>query len=205
MERITPAGRSRARSLLIAGSLLLIGTAGGTGALAQTGEWLDKPLVPWNESGAPMPKAPAPKGDKPTDPRCRSSVRRPGTAAERAVAAAGWSLYGKTRTDGTTTTILFGQASVDGMCRPWDFQAFLFVKGVFAGTLAPRPMDSRTDGALSDIRQLTATAVEVVFLRYVGADPLCCPSRLTIVRYRIESRPKGPVVTPVSARSTPTG
>jgi len=200
VESIPLAAPSRARSLLIAGALLLA----VTGAPAQTAEWLDKPLVPWNEPGAPVPRAPAPKGDRPTDPRCRNVVRRPGTAAERAVAGAGWSLYGKTRTDGATT-ILFGQASVDGMCRPWDFQAFLFVKDKFAGTLAPRPMDSRTDGALSDIRQLTATAAEVVFLRYVGADPLCCPSRLTIVRYRIESRPQGPVVVPVSARSTATG
>ena len=200
MQSITPAASSRARSLLIAGSLLLI----GTGALAQTGEWLDKPLVPWNEPGAVVPKAPAPKGDKPTDRRCASTVRRPETAAERAVAAAGWSLYGKTRTDGTTT-ILLGEASVDGMCRPWDFQAFVFVKDVFAGTLSPRPMDSRTDGALSDVPRLSATAVEVVFFRYVGADPLCCPSRLTIVRYRIDGGPKRPVVIPVSARSTPTG
>lgn len=184
----------------MAGSLLLI----GTGALAQTGEWLDKPLAAWNEPGAAVPKAPAPKGDKPTDRRCASTVRRPETPAERAVAAAGWSLYGKTRTDGTTT-ILFGQASVDGMCRPWDFQAFVFVKGAFAGTLSPRPMDSRSDGALSDIRLVSASAVEVIFFRYVGADPLCCPSRLTMVRFRIERRPLGSVVVPVWARSTPTG
>jgi len=173
-------------------------------AVAQTAEWLDKPLVPWNESGAPVPKAPAPKGDSPAGRRCASGVHRPTTAPERAVAAAGWSLYGKRRTYGTTT-ILLGQASVDGMCRPWDFQAFVFVKDAFAGTLSPRPMDSRTDGALSDVRQLTATAIEAVFFRYVGADPLCCPSRLTMVRYRIERRPQGSVVVPVSVRSTPTG
>jgi len=62
-------------------------------------------------------------------------------------------------------------------------------------------MDSRTDGALSEVRLLSATSIEVVFLRYVGTDPLCCPSRLTTVRFRIERGRNGPVVVPLSATS----
>ena len=97
--------------------------------------------------------------------------------------------------------MLLGEASIDGMCRPWDYQAFVFVKGAFAGTLSPSVMDSRTDGALSEIRFPAPSAIEVVFLRYTDTDPLCCPSRLTTVRYRIERRPEGPVVVPVASWS----
>ena len=88
------------------------------------------------------------------------------------------------------TTVLLAEASVDGMCRPWDYQAFVFVKGAFAGTLSPTLMDSRTDGALSEVRLLAPTSIEAVSLRYADADPLCCPSRLSTVRYRIEHRPE---------------
>jgi hypothetical protein len=169
-------------------------------AEAQSGAWLDQPLSAWNQAGVTIPAAPAPKGDSPTDPRCVGGVRQPETPSERVVASAGWSLYAEPKKRGTVT-VLLGEASIDGMCRPWDYQAFVFVKGAFAGTLSPSLMDSRTDGALSEIRFPAPTAVEAAFLRYVDADPLCCPSRLTTVRYRIERRPAGPVVVPVSTWS----
>lgn len=181
------------RSLVLTAAFLLVARA----AFAQSGGWLDKPFTDWNQAGAHVPTAPPPKGDAPTDPRCPGAVRQPATAVERIVAEAGWSLYGTVRHKGDTT-VLLAQASVDGMCRPWDHQAFVFVKGNFAGTLSPVLMDSRTDGALSDVRLLSPTSIEVTFLRYVDADPLCCPSRLSTVRYRIERGPKGPAVVPVS-------
>jgi hypothetical protein len=171
-------------------------------AAAQTGAWLDATLAPWNQAGAAVPTAPPPKGTAPRDPRCASSVREPETAAERDVVAAGWSLYSPARIK-ASTTVLLADAAVDGMCRPWDYQAFVFVKDAFAGTLSPTLMDSRTDGAVGEVRLLSATSIEVVFLRYVSTDPLCCPSRLTTVRYRIERRGNGPVVVPLSATSKP--
>jgi LppP/LprE lipoprotein len=180
--------------------LLLVALLVAERGEAQSGAWLDQPLSAWNQAGVTMPAAPAPKGDAPTDPRCAGGVRQPETPSERLVASAGWSLYAEPKKRGTVT-VLLGEASIDGMCRPWDYQAFVFVKGVFAGTLSPSVMDSRTDGALSEIRFPAPSAVEVVFLRYVDADPLCCPSRLTTVRYRIERRPAGPVVVPVSSWS----
>jgi len=166
-----------------------------------SGGWLDAALPDWNGTGNPLPRAPAPKGDPPTDPRCASALRPPVTAAERAVAAAGWSLIGQVRAAGATT-VLLAEASVDGMCRPWDYQGFVFVKGRFAGTLSPALMDARTDGALSVARLLSPTEVEVVFVRYVDADPLCCPSRLSTVRYRIERRRQGPTVVPYAVETT---
>jgi hypothetical protein len=44
-----------------------------------------------------------------------------------------------------------GTAGYDGMCRPRQYQDFVFVGSVFAGTLSPQPMDSRTDGALGRV------------------------------------------------------
>jgi len=186
------------RSLLLVVALLVADIA-----TAQSGAWLDQPLSAWNQPGAPVPTAPAPKGDPPTDPRCAGGVRQAATPEERMVTSAGWSLYAKPTARGNATVVL-GEASIDGMCRPWDYQAFVFVKGSFAGTLSPSFMDSRTDGALSEIRLPSPSAIEVVFLRYVDADPLCCPSRLIIVRYRIQRRGQGPVVVPISARSKST-
>jgi hypothetical protein len=180
-------------------ALLLVAQA----ASAASGEWLDQPLVVWNRAGASLPKAPPPKGDPPTDPRCAGPLRQPERPPERAVANAGWSLFSKARFSGATI-VLLAEASVDGMCRPWDYQAFVFVSGRYAGTLSPRLMDSRTDGALSEVRVVSPVEIEVIFLRYVDADPLCCPSRLSTVRYRIERRPKGPVVVPLSVGTQPT-
>jgi hypothetical protein len=172
-------------------------------AFADSGGWLDKPVSGWNEAGAPLPKAPGPKGDSPTDPRCARVLRQAETLTERVLAAAGWSLFAEPKVRGATTVVL-GDASVDGMCRPWDFQGFVFVKGTFAGTLSPALMDSRTDGALSEVRLLSPTTVQVTFLRYAATDPLCCPSRLSTVRYRIEGRAKGPAVVPLSVTTRPT-
>lgn len=40
------------------------------------------------------------------------------------------------------------------MCRPRQSQDFLFVRGMFAGTLSPQPMDSRTDGVLTSLARI---------------------------------------------------
>jgi len=187
------------RALLTAALLLL-----AQPARAASADWLDKPLSGWNVAGTALPKAPAPKGDPPTDPRCAGPLRKAETPSDRAVAAAGWSLFGKPHAAGPTA-VLLGEASVDGMCRPWDYQGFVFVGGRYAGTLSPALMDSRTDGALSEVRLLSSARIEVTFLRYATTDPLCCPSRLSTVRYRLERRGKGPVVVPVSVNTAKTG
>jgi LppP/LprE lipoprotein len=172
-------------------------------ASAQSGAWLDQRLSPWNIPGALLPAAPAPKGDAPSDPRCAGTVRQPQTPQERALVSAGWFLFGRAQASGVRT-ILLAEASVDGMCRPWDYQAFVFVGLRFAGTLSPTLMDSRTDGALSEVRFTARGQIEAVFLRYAAADPLCCPSRLSIVRYHVELPATLPRVMPGSVRTWPT-
>lgn len=184
------------RALMVAAALLLLAQS----AFAASGDWLDKPLAAWNDAGAAVPKAPEPKGDSPSDPRCAGPAREPSTPPERDVAAAGWSLFSKARVSGAAI-VLLAEASVDGMCRPWDYQAFVFVARRYAGTLSPTLMDSRADGALSEVRLLSSTEIEVTFLRYTDKDALCCPSRQSTVRYRIEPGPKGPTVVPLSVHT----
>jgi len=184
------------RALVVTAALVLLAQSASAGS----GDWLDKPLAGWNTAGDSVPKAPAPKGDSPTDPRCAGPLRQPSTPPERAVAAAGWSLFSKARVSGSAIALL-AEASVDGMCRPWDYQAFVFVTRRYAGTLSPALMDSRTDGALSEVRLLSSTDLEVDFLRYTDTDALCCPSRLSTVRYRIEFGPTGPAVVPLSVHT----
>jgi hypothetical protein len=82
------------------------------------------------------------------------------------------------------------------MCRPRQYQAFVFVRGAFAGTLSPRPMDSRSDGAIGHFFLQNSTALVAEYERYTSTDPLCCPSSRSTVVFQIT---KDGVVAPVSA------
>ena len=92
-------------------------------------------------------------------------------------------------------------ASADGMCRPDGFQAFVFVNGAFAGTIAPHPMDSRTDGSLSGfgVTLFNAQGLSASFERYGENDPLCCPHATTTVDYKLESKNGHAVLVPTSS------
>jgi hypothetical protein len=87
-----------------------------------------------------------------------------------------------------------GQAFNDGMCRPTQFQEFVFVQGQYAGTLSPGLMDSREDGAFSRIVSLNGARLAAEFLRYSERDPRCCPSRVTQVEYDIREESGKPVI-----------
>jgi hypothetical protein len=81
------------------------------------------------------------------------------------------------------------------------FNGFVFAGGRFAGTLAPTPMASRFDGALTGAPTLApgGASLTATFLRYAPDDPLCCPSRPEArVTYRLEGLPGAPVLTPVA-------
>ena len=82
------------------------------------------------------------------------------------------------------------------MCRPLGYQVFVFVGEAFAGTLSPVPMDSRTDGAEVDVWLDAADYVRARFDRYTPADPLCCPSRTSVVAYEVRRALRGAVVVP---------
>jgi hypothetical protein len=176
----------RAPAFVLAAALLAASPAPG---------WLDASGTPanWNTSaGIPRASGP-PDAELAHGGRCASIVRAPEFDEDSQVTAAGWHVWGAYQRY-ATTTVVFGAASADGMCRPMGYQAFVFVGGHFAGTIAPHPMDARTDGAFSTVTLETATTVYAQFNRYGDSDPLCCPHSMTGVSYAIHPVAGRPVV-----------
>lgn len=143
----------------------------------------------------------APPGQKNADPRCHGSVREPASEVDQQVHAHGWDLVGPATERGGITVIV-ATSNYDGMCRPRQYQEFVFARGIFAGTLSPHPMDSRTDGALSRVTIQNDGGLQAEYLRYGAADPLCCPSRITTVVFEVEK--ELPLLEPVSASTAST-
>ena len=178
---------------------IAFGVCAPAGSQTTTGSWLDAArFESWNRPGMAIPSAP--KGQNP-DPRCRESVREPVSEADQQVRAHGWDLVGPT-SEGAQLRVIVGTSDYDGMCRPRQYQEFVFAHGVFAGTLSPQPMDSRTDGALGRVTIQNDGTLRAEYMRYGAADPLCCPSRVTTVAFEIEKNP--PLLNPVSASTVST-
>jgi heat shock protein HslJ len=159
--------------------------------------WLDRPLKSWNRVDSNFPKLPRPTPDSAqTDKRCLEQVRPPTSPAENALVRQGWKLYGAVQSYGFTQVIT-ATSSFDGMCRPIQYHAFVYWEGRYAGTLSPVAMDSRTDGALSDIRLTSPTSLSTEFYRYRDSDPLCCPSGVSTVLFDLK-RDDTPDLSPIS-------
>lgn len=151
-------------------------------AVAGQTSWLDRPLNNWNRAGAAIPQAP--RTAAPIDAMCRTTIRTPSSLADRALTRAGWSLFGPTQTYGPTTVIM-AMASADGMCRPNEYNAFVFANDRFIGTLAPAPMGARSDGSLGRYNLQSSTELTAEFSRYSESDALCCPSQKSLVTYSL--------------------
>ncbi len=165
--------------------------------------WLDEPLQNWNAAPTRVPKAPKGFADF-SDPMCKG-VPAPhvaATPAERAVSAAGWLLDGPEQRHGQTLLIA-AKTDIDGMCRPMNYQYFIFVAGEFAGTVSPVPMNSRVDGAGFGIRFSNELAIVADFQRYAPSDPMCCPSRTSRVSFAIEWQNGRPVLAPQAIQTIP--
>ena len=196
----TTLGAVRKRAAAVALSALAFASSAPPGSQAPAVSWLDAAhFESWNRPGMPIP--PAPQGQKNPDPRCRESMREPASEVDQQVRARGWDLIGPT-VESEEIRVIVGTANYDGMCRPRQYQEFVFGRGIFAGTLSPVPMDSRTDGALGRVAIQTGGRVQAEYSRYGAADPLCCPSRITTVVFEIEKDP--PVLKPVSASTVST-
>src|SRR5262249_44971049 len=129
----------------------------------------------------------------------RDEARPPQVDEDKQVRSQGWDLVGPFQ-GGWQVLLNRGAAGYDGMCRPLKYQDFVFVRGAFAGTLSPQPMDSRTDGALNHVSLLSETQGTASFARYDTSDALCCPSKTTHVVFDIAK--DSPVVRPVSASTS---
>ena len=186
-------------------ALLILGMLVTCGAVAHSqraaASWLDEPAIAsWNQAGQAIPAAPQAKD--PVNPRCRELARPPQSDEDRQVRDRGWDLVGAFQ-GGWQVILVRGTASYDGMCRPMQYQDFVFVRGGFAGTLAPKPMDSRTDGALGRVSLQSPRQLIAEYLRYEKSDALCCPSRISRVTFEVTGDP--PVVRATSAETSPTG
>jgi len=150
-------------------------------AFGQT-SWLDRPLNNWNRAGAAIPTPP--RNAAPLEAMCRQTTRTPVSIADRALTRAGWTLFGPTQSYGPTTVIM-AMASADGMCRPNDYNAFVFTNDRFIGTLGPKPMGARSDGSLGQYNLQSSTELSAEFSRYAESDALCCPSQKSLVTYSL--------------------
>jgi len=167
------------------------------------GAWLDSPSIHnWNKIAEHIPRPPAPSGDPATEGRCARTVRPASTREDRAVVAAGWKLYRPYQLY-ATTSFVGGMASVDGMCRPLQYNVFVFSNAVFAGTLSPVLMNSREDGALVDATMIDSSTFSATFARYRAQDPLCCPTRASTLEYSLISSHAHPLVVPQETSTTP--
>ena len=167
--------------------------AADAGAETAKSRWLDaQPVANWNKAGGAIPRGPKAAAADIRDCERRGAEENPKSAATpetRQVTAAGW-LGAAVEKRAGDTVYVFARNGVDGMCRPMDFQIFVFVAGRFAGTIAPRPMDSREDGS-GYLDKVDARRFTVNFTRYRKDDALCCPSRTSTVTYEIRAAPGG--------------
>jgi hypothetical protein len=164
------------------------------------GAWLEtSPPANWNTPGADVPTAPPPLGNP--DPRCGIQERPPESPEEEQVVGVGWRVFNAARV-GWGLRLVDGLVGYDGMCRPLQFQGFVFADGQFAGTISPTPMDSRTDsvGRILDVRGPAQLAGQ--FVRYTATDALCCPSSTFAVEYTVDRNGDAPVLLPLRSTRT---
>src|SRR5262249_28634241 len=90
------------------------------------GTWLDAPLASWNSSGMAIPAAPRIAEAPPDDPLCIRLHRPPESAEDAVVASAGWTLFNSYQA-GWGVKLVYGLVAHDGMCRPLNYQEFVFV------------------------------------------------------------------------------
>jgi len=189
------------------GSVILMFFAGVT-LFAQTpaSTWLDKPLTNWNAADRTLPAA-KPGNEKIPElsKRCSFLPLLQSTAGERALVAGGWipfQIFDR-RIVERDVEIIGGLAAADGMCRPMNFNVFVFVNGRLAGTLSPQLMMSRADASIGGAVRISADdTIDAAFARYLDKDALCCPSSHVTVRYRIDRTAKPPLVVPETVRVT---
>jgi LppP/LprE lipoprotein len=172
------------------------------------GAWLDStPFIQWNGPAEVLPKVPADlEKERELRPAfCKVQDRPPHSDEERQVAGAGWLLFAPVKA-ANATTIIGGAATEDGMCRPDQYQYFVFVRAKFAGTLSPSLMRARADGSINRISLSGPKKIVADFSRYTDTDPLCCPSRISEADFEVRQVSGKPLVTltRVTTRATKT-
>jgi len=171
----------------------------GGNAFAQS-DWLDmKPLPNWNKRSRAILQT---KKISQTDlAQCRNIVRPPSLAVDRLLTKNGWTLVGEAQIFGKTSVVTVA-TGFDGQCRPRGFDTLVFVGDRVAGKLSPGPMDSRTDGYLTNVNLITETSLTAYYARYRANDPLCCPWKTEAVTFIIKPDGKNFLLVPEMKIST---
>jgi len=158
--------------------------------------WLDQqPLPSWNSrSREILTTEKMPSGEL---AQCGKFVRQPTLAADKLLAKYGWTLVGAAQVYGKTTVVTTA-SGFDGMCRPRELIARVFVGNRVAGTLSPGPTDSRTDGSLVNVKMTSETTLTAEYVRYRASDALCCPYKTEAVTFVIKPDGANFLLTPES-------
>jgi hypothetical protein len=149
----------------------------------EPGSWLDS-VREWQFSAAELRRG---QSQNP-NPQCDTASREPQGAAERLLVGEGWKLAAASvsrRDRASLIEVVQGFRQYDGMCRPLNFQAFVFINDRPIGTLSPRLMNSREDGAMNRVSISDSGEITANFLRYRATDALCCPSRESLAVYSV--------------------
>jgi len=150
-------------------------------ASQQPGAWLDGPGE-LNLSSANLQRVDFDASNS----RCNTTARSAQSVVDRSVVAQGWKLTAlaeSRRGKAGLIEVVGAFRQYDGMCRPLQFQAFVYIEGRLAGTLSPKLMNSREDGALDRVAISDSGEITANFLRYTQSDALCCPSRQSTAVY----------------------
>ncbi len=192
---------NRIARLAVFGTFALL-AASSAAAQPPVAGWLDHDtLANWNKPAGAIPRGPksqfadmiaqcAKRG-------AEEAKQSPATPETRQVAAAGW-LGATVERRAGDTVVVFARNGLDGMCRPLAYQYFVFVGGRFAGTLAPRPMDSREDGSGLLEKNPRARRFTVEYARFRASDARCCPGRTSTVSFEIREAGGAPLVVPAA-------
>jgi hypothetical protein len=154
----------------------------------------------WNLQGA-LIRSPSAPGT--IDQVCSATARSAQTPEEYELAGAGWFLESGPSQRVGNIVLVSAMSGSGGMCRGSGHQTFVFVGGRLAGTLSPEPWEPRSDGAQTSVRILNGATLEADFDRYGGADPMCCPSRVTTVHYQIVNVGATPLVLALESKTRP--
>jgi heat shock protein HslJ len=184
--------------ILFAALFLFVTSLCDVSVMAQSATWLDQnPIRNWNTTSMRLPRPD--RRARPQVAECRTRGTRPPTfAQDRALIQNGMWPVGPAQVYGATVVITAAK-NFDGMCRPLEFQTFVFDANRLVGTFSPEPMNSRTDGAIVYVRMFGPSNFEVEYSRYAESDALCCPSKTQKVRFEIVGTGARGVLTPEGA------
>src|SRR5262245_50474100 len=114
------------RIVIIGGILAALGAAGSATQAEDAVSWFDRPLANWNEPGAPVPVASTSAESREAIATRCGLMSRGSTAAERAVADAGWIpfLHVDRQLIRDDIEIVGGLLAADALCQPVDFNLF---------------------------------------------------------------------------------